>query len=411
MHLTIVGVVYFNHKDGCIKCTIKGKWCSKSHCTVFADTSCPRRTDADFRRRVYKDHHVFKSPIEHLPIDMVQDIITSDLLHLIYLGIQKTLLKGWYHGSFIKKTGKWTSDDIIAIDGYLLECKLPKEIHRAVRSLDCLHFWKGLEFRTFFHYISIAVLKNVLPREVYEHFLLLYCGITICCSDIYKENIHVANDMLNEFIERHIDIYHFGHVTMNIHNLTHVVEDVTRFGNLTKLTTFPFENALYHMKFMIKKGQHQLQQIAKRTIEINNVKSFKNITPTTTYPILKHKKDSLYKTVLINEELMFSTNFNDKWFLTKSKQIVEIHGIFQIDGHVQIVGHILKKKWNYFELPLLSSQLNIFVSNIGDKTEAFLFGFESIKCKLVIMNLQNDEHLFIPLLHTLDLCEKSNYNV
>lgn len=73
---------------------------------------------------------------------MVKDIIIADELHLLEHGVQKKFLKGWCYGRFKNKVGKWTADNINEVNNYLALCKLPCEIHRAVRGLDTLSFWK-----------------------------------------------------------------------------------------------------------------------------------------------------------------------------------------------------------------------------------------------------------------------------
>lgn len=52
----------------------------------FARINCPLRTDQSFRNKCDSDHHKEDTPLLHLPIDIVQDIIVSDSLHLIDLG-------------------------------------------------------------------------------------------------------------------------------------------------------------------------------------------------------------------------------------------------------------------------------------------------------------------------------------
>lgn len=47
------------------------------------------RTDKKFRERYQPEHHLQRSPLEDLPIDMVKQIPVSDSLHLIDLGIMK----------------------------------------------------------------------------------------------------------------------------------------------------------------------------------------------------------------------------------------------------------------------------------------------------------------------------------
>lgn len=154
------------------------------------------------------------------------------------------------------------------ISMFLLQIKLPAEFHRKVRGLDLLAFWKGLEYRTFLYYIGIVILKHYLSREVYEHFLMLFCAITICSSEQYVNNLNLAQTLLEYFVEYFVDIYGEDYITSNVHNLLHLVNDVKRFGILTTFNTYPFESALFSIKNIIRSGHRPLAQIAKRLGEM-----------------------------------------------------------------------------------------------------------------------------------------------
>lgn len=64
-----------------------------------------------------------------------------------------------------------------------IKSEMPTEIHRAVRDLSTLHFWKGTEFRTFHLYLGIVALKDIVPANEYNHFLQLSCAVILCSSN------------------------------------------------------------------------------------------------------------------------------------------------------------------------------------------------------------------------------------
>lgn len=84
---------------------------------------------------------------------------------------------------------------------------MPTDIHRSVRSLNLFKFWKGTEFRSLLLYVGIVVLKPVLRKEEYEHFLKLFCAVTICSNDKYLMHIDIAENLFNQYIEEFIDLY------------------------------------------------------------------------------------------------------------------------------------------------------------------------------------------------------------
>lgn len=214
----------FNGQNGYQKCTIVGKYSYVSHCNIFSKTDCPKRSDKHFRERAYEGHHKYSSPLESLPINMIDDFPVADSLHLIDLGIMKRCLLGWRDGTFRNFGMKWSANDTLNISKFLRQCKLPSEIHRAVRGLDCLPQWKGLEYRSFFYYIGIVILKKFLPYNVYEHFLVLFCVITICSSKVYTDHfLELADEMMQHYVEEYREIYGEEYMTRNVHNLLYFV--------------------------------------------------------------------------------------------------------------------------------------------------------------------------------------------
>jgi len=56
---------------------------------------------------------------------------------------------------------------------------IPLEFARYPRSLFEINRWKATEFRSFILYTRPVLLKDVLPKRVYEHFLCLNVSIRI----------------------------------------------------------------------------------------------------------------------------------------------------------------------------------------------------------------------------------------
>lgn len=132
------GVANFNGQHGCLKCTTVGEYSYITHCNIFPRIGCSKRTDEGFRTRQYASHHKTYTPLEELPINMIDDFPIADSLHLIDLGIAKRCLMGWRNGNFRNFRLKWSAADTQTITEFLISCKMPLEIHRAVRGLDCL---------------------------------------------------------------------------------------------------------------------------------------------------------------------------------------------------------------------------------------------------------------------------------
>lgn len=115
--------------------------------------------------------------------------------------------------------------------------------------------WKGTELRTFMLYTSLSVLKKYLPEKHYKHYLLFYCSVVILGSEYHCETmIELADKMIKSFLELFKSIYGVQYFTSNLHNLTHLVEEVRRFGVLGKFNAYSFENKHKTIKRMVRSG-------------------------------------------------------------------------------------------------------------------------------------------------------------
>lgn len=83
-----------NGYHGCMMCEVIGKYTYTANKVIYTHLNAPKRTDEKFRSGLYsvpsgdrRDFHCRKvTVLTKLPIDMVEDIVVADCLHLIDLG-------------------------------------------------------------------------------------------------------------------------------------------------------------------------------------------------------------------------------------------------------------------------------------------------------------------------------------
>ena len=112
------------------------------------------------------------------------------------------------------------------------------------------------------------MLKNILQKKYYEHFLLLVCAVRILShpKDCEKNN-ECASDLLREFVKKFNELYGLENMSYNVHSLLHIAEDVKKFGHLDSYSAFKFENFMQIMKKMVRKSVTPIQQIRNRLNE------------------------------------------------------------------------------------------------------------------------------------------------
>lgn len=409
--LRLTGIVYFNHRHGCQNCSVLGEFRRRRMSYPRINESL--RTDLSFRTREDHEHHRSYSCMERLPIDMIADFVIADPLHLLELGIMRKLLYIWIFGK-VTPSLKLRKNDVQQLDVALLECNqsLPTEIHRKIRVTKWLKYWKGSEYRTVLLYIGIVVLKKKLPVELYEHFLFLFCAVTMCSVDAYKDFVPLAKTLFDEFIRMYIDLYGLHAVSSIVHNLCHVTENVERFGNLNSISTYPFENAARHIKLKLKQCDKSIEQASRRIYEMNLLQrrekshiSANNVCLKFPFFPFGNKNDFAYQYVSFKGIIFSNRKQGDKWFSTITDEIVEFKCAIKLNGQLIICGSPLKRVKDFFTRPFRSRYLDICECDRDFHSDK-AYQLNEIKSKMFCLCTDN-RFVFMPLLHSIDVLNEN----
>lgn len=146
----------------------------------------------------------------------------------------------------------------------MLNINLPNEFNRKSRSFQELDRFKATELRTLVLYTGPFVLKDLIPRNQYNHFLLLFYVMRICCKKhcilLHGEK---AVQLIKQFVIQYGNIYD-NEPIYNTHSLLHMVTNaVNNKESLDEINCFAFENNLGHLKKLIRSGSLPLEQVAK----------------------------------------------------------------------------------------------------------------------------------------------------
>lgn len=345
-------------------------------------------------------------------------------------------MTGWVEGTLGNIDAKWSKQQFKAVSEQLGLLRAPAEIRaqRQVRDFNSLKHWKAVEFRNFALYYGIVVLKGHLPEYIYNHFTLYFCAYTIFTSKHHLATpFDVGRICLEFFLEKFKIIYGTAYFTSNIHNLSHLSDDVKRFGPLNTFNTYPFEGKLFKIGRMLHSGNLPLSQVAKRLIEIDSLdipilegRIHRPILKQQTlqneshlHNLLRNADYSLYSSLECDKFRIDCKRNEDKWVMTQSNRIFEAKHIVSLtDGTIMIYGQFLNQLKDFFKLPIQSLHLLLFsCENLLDKTPSALINIDEIKCKMFKMNsprrFNNDdsdsdedddmscETVFLPLLNTL----------
>ena len=142
---------------------------------------------------------------------------------------------------------------------------------RKSRSLDELCYFKATEFRLFCLYLGPIVLRDILSEELYSHFLLLHVAIKLLSDKVHwrvGDVIEYCKDLLYFFVRDCSKRYGKRFISINVHSLIHIPDDVKKYGSLDSYSAFRFENHLSKIKHLVRKTANPLAQIVNRLTEI-----------------------------------------------------------------------------------------------------------------------------------------------
>ena len=154
-------------------------------------------------------------------------IFALDFMHLCCLGVMKRLLEFWLTtitDTTLNRVQKLQHTQRLTN----LSTQIPVEFQRTLlQSLGMISKWKATEFRFFLLYCGPLLLKDILPKELFDHFKDYLKRFVLYCGKLYK----------------------LESLALNFHALIHLTDDVTFFNcSLNHVTAFHSENLLGKIK-------------------------------------------------------------------------------------------------------------------------------------------------------------------
>ena len=204
--------------------------------------------------------------------------MVTQYMHLVCLGVARHLLNNWTHGPSV--TG-FRKRDIPQISESLLSIRalIPSEFSCKTRSLKDLAYWKATKLRLLLLYVGPLVLEGFLSEERLDHFILLHVAISILLVDPHLCNslAGYAKELLHKFLKVFRTLYPSSPIVYNLHSLSHLVDDVLRYGSLDNFSCFGFESYLNRLKALVRGTKNPLKQAAHRLLDSKKIISVKKI--------------------------------------------------------------------------------------------------------------------------------------
>lgn len=253
----VLNMNQFNGNHSCIKCCQSGinfRTVAGGNVHVFpynvTDPTGPERTsiseDALKAHQTKKTVNGIKGPsflLLHKSFDCIQGV-TIDYMHCVCLGICRLLSKLWFLPTNSSRTFSLYSS-IELIDARISKLKPPHTISRLPRTIsEHFKFWKASELRSWLFYYSMPLLYDIMEPVFWYHYCSFVLGIFILCKgSINEEELLVSQNLLNYFVFTFDELYGHKYLTLNLHSLLHLPENVRQLGPVWSTSCFAFENA------------------------------------------------------------------------------------------------------------------------------------------------------------------------
>lgn len=276
-------IMQFNGECGCTACEHPGMTCATGlgHNRVYPPLSydpLPRTKE----RMIEQAELAVTNNLEHvkgvkgptiaatIPCFDIATSFVPDYMHCVLAGVVTMLMNLWFDSKNKRKPFYINKPSQERINTDILEILPPDFTNRTPRHLKFRKYYKDAEIRDFLlNYLPI-ILKDILPKKYYQHFLLLVCGIRILLQDKISINeLELADFFLMLFVQHVKDLYGLEKCSYNVHQLTHMVDAVKRWGPMWVWSTFPFEDGNGYFK-KINHGPNKVDMKIVNTIKMLN---------------------------------------------------------------------------------------------------------------------------------------------
>lgn len=204
----------------------------------------------------------------------------------------------------------------------LIQSDIPAEFPRKMMSTEHWSKYKAVEFKFFCLYAAPIVWKKLLPENVYIHFMLFTVACRLLSGKNCSAHIEEAKKYFTKFVEEASSVYGSTFVSLNVHNLIHVSDDVKNTGcSLTELSAFPFESYLGSISTVLRSPKHIVAQYCRRLQEKEKFAK-KVITIAPEMLILLEKKKQIVK--IKYKEMVLATKHPNNTVLLKGGVVAEI---------------------------------------------------------------------------------------
>ena len=270
----MLNMIKFNGYFGCHFCTVEGATIGRSHCyypynqhgqirephinNLYANLAEVLSVDQSTKVVGVKGKSAFSNLIDGLPLTA-----PIDYMHCVLLGVFPIVLKLCYQAL--------TPDSRAELSYTISRLSCPRELisySRKIRQLDDLAQFKANEMINWCFYISFLAFRGRIPNELYSHIVNLISGVRLLLESNCQKNLNAARIYLQQFCSNVLPIHgNERSETINVHSLSHLVDQVQRFGPLFCFSAMSFEAANRTLGEVCSGSNSECEIICRRVLQ------------------------------------------------------------------------------------------------------------------------------------------------
>ena len=210
----------------------------------------------------------------------VPDNILIDGMHLLYENITSTLLSSFFDPKCRTKPfflGRRVNTHYFKT--CLQTISLPHDFSRSPPLTD-LKMWKAHDFKNMLAYYSVPLLLFHLPQGHCIHFMSLIMSCHFA-NNVNSRNLIDKLEICVRYFYSHMSFFYPSNfVTINVHLLSHIPRQFSKFGALSYSSMFSFESKNHLMKTYMKGTKGHLLQICSKIALVKSYINNANLSPT-----------------------------------------------------------------------------------------------------------------------------------
>lgn len=169
----------------CERCVTKGVSVGEKKKRVYPEMNCELRTKKSFKKRMQAEHHTgdLKSSLTKIPGFDPVNAIVLDSMHLLHLGVMKTLMESWR----LRKSKARLKKSVLKhlrLKFLSVTRHVPFKFQRKVFDVNDLSRWKATQYRFVLLYCGPVIFQDILTKDLYNHFLLF----VVACRILHNED-------------------------------------------------------------------------------------------------------------------------------------------------------------------------------------------------------------------------------